>query len=107
MSERSRLWSNGFEFENFEAKNCDRCVKGFNNEENEPMCDLFDAIGDAMVGDGTFAPEIVARFGWKEAYRAVLGWPCKEYQAEGPILPKPAAVEMERAGAARLPGMDE
>ncbi len=103
MAERIRLFSNGFEHDNFEARNCDRCVKI--PPEGEPgRCDLYDAITEAMCDDGTFAPEIVARFGWKPEYHAVLGWPCKEFQVEGPIEPKPAAREMQKAGATMLPG---
>lgn len=105
MGERIHLWSNGFEFDHFEARNCARCVKS-GDLENEPSCDLYDAITEAMCGDGSFSPEIVARFGWQEEYRAVLGWPCKEFQAEGPIEPKPAAREMQEAGATMLPGFD-
>ncbi len=105
MSERIRLFSNGFEFDCWDETNCDRCVKA--QWVDEPItCDLWVAINDAMVGDGTFAPEIVSRFGWKEEYRAVLGWPCAEFQDEGSVEPKPAAHEMADAGAAMLPGFE-
>lgn len=105
MSERIRLFANGTEFECWEERNCSRCAKAPGGDERS-FCDLFDAIGEAMFGDGTFAPEIVARFGWKPEYRAVLGWPCGEFQAEGPVEPTPAATEMRRAGAAMLPGLE-
>ena len=105
MTERIHLFANGYEYDNWEARNCDRCVKAPTASWGG-ACDLNDAITEAMVTDGTFAPEIVARFGWKPEYHAVLGWPCKEFQAEGKIEPKPAAREMADAGAAHLPGME-
>lgn len=103
MAERIRLFANGFEFDCWDEKNCSRCVKASRDSESS-SCDLFDAIGDAMWGDGTFHPKIVQRFGWKDEYIGVLGWPCAEFQAEGPIEPTPAAHEMAKAGAAQLPG---
>lgn len=105
MTERIRLFANGVEHEAFAERNCHQCVKA-GDAYTEPQCDLLDAIIEAMFGDGTFAPEIVARFGWKPEYITVLGWKCAEFQAEGPVEPRPAAYEMARAGAALLPGLE-
>ncbi len=103
MSERISLFSNGFEWDCWDEANCSRCVKA-PREDERSECDLYDAITDAMVNGGWFEPEIVTRFGWREDYRAVLGWPCAELQTEGPVEPPPAADEMRRAGAAALFG---
>jgi hypothetical protein len=102
VSERIRLFSNGFEFEHWEGRNCSWCVKS-GTLDTEPSCDLYDAITESMVTDGTFSPEIVARFEWTPEYRAVLGWPCPEKQTE-PTPPKTATQEMAEAGVPMLEG---
>jgi hypothetical protein len=102
MAERIRLFANGFEWEGWDERNCSRCVKA-PGEDERSSCELYDAITDAMVNGGTFPPEIVARFEWREEHRAVLGWPGPELETE-PAPPKPAATVMAEAGAPMLPG---
>lgn len=71
MSERVHIFSNGFEWDHWEAANCDRCVK-------EPTCDLLrGGIAESFVS-GDFAPATAARMGYTPDLSSTLGWPCKE-----------------------------
>jgi hypothetical protein len=100
MSERIRLFANGFEYDCWQEANCDGCI--LYDPDEPPTCDLDAAIGEAMFTDGKVPAEIAARMGWTPECRAILGWSCKERLTE----PRPAAVERIRAGAAMLPGFD-
>ena len=79
MSERVRIFSNGFEYEAWTERNCDRCPKA-------GACEIEEALSSACVLDGTIAPEVAERLGYREDLRATLGWPCKERTA-GPTVP--------------------
>lgn len=96
------LFSSGFEWDNFEARNCSKCVK-------EPTCDLILAMfGGGVINDlpvGSVTAEVAERLGWSDEYIGVLGWPCKERQADA-APPTPAATAMKQAGASMLPGFD-
>ncbi len=97
------LFSSGFEWDNWEARNCDRCVK-------QSDCDLQDAFFldslDHGLPDGNVTLDTADRAGYSDEYIGVLGWPCKERTTEpvAPSGPAPAVVEMRKAGAAMLPG---
>lgn len=104
MSERIRIFANGFEYENWDARNCSNCA--LKPHENDlGVCDIFDAIIDSMVTDGAFSPEIAIRMGFRDACRSILGWKCAEFR-DTPAGPRPAALEMAKAGAAELPGFE-
>lgn len=96
------LFSNGFEFECWTERNCDRCVRF-------PNCDLLAALFTDGLAEGMYqgqvTPETAERLGYTDEYIGVLGWPCKERQAQD-APPAPAAVEMVKAGAEMLPGFD-
>lgn len=96
------LFSNGSEFECWEARNCARCVK-------ESNCDLLSALFTDGLAEGLYqgqvTPETAARLGYTDEYIGVLGWPCKERRADAEP-PTPAAREMRKAGADMLPGFD-
>lgn len=106
MSEQPKnihLFSSGFEWDNWQARNCDRCIKN-------PTCELQDAIfSDELIHDipnGSVTPETAEALGYSDEYIGVLGWPCKERQTDA-APPTPAAVEMKKAGVAQLPGFDD
>jgi len=95
------IFSNGFEFECWFARNCDRCVK-------EPTCDLL--RGDGGIVDsfltGLFTQKAADRMGYSAECIGVLGWPCAEF-SDVPTGPKPAAHVMRDAGALTLPGLEQ
>lgn len=67
-----RPFSNGAQFGDWTASNCDGCTK---SPDNGGKCDIFEAIGDGNVGDGTVSDEIGKRMGYD---RAEYVWPCTE-----------------------------
>lgn len=102
MSEHIRLFANGDEWRTWKHNNCRLCVKRWPGD-GPARCDLEEAIASASILAGTVAPEIAARLGY-------VGSPefrCQEFQAEGPIEPKPAVYEVRKAGATPLPGFDD
>lgn len=99
--EHIRLFANGEEYRTWGLNNCRRCVKRWPGD-GPALCDIEEAISSACVLDGTVAPEIATRAG----YTGNPEFWCKEYQSEGTPEPKPAAREMEAAGATCLPGFD-
>jgi hypothetical protein len=100
MSDGIHLFSNGFEGDCWQERNCDRCVK-------QDACDLQDALHqDSIIHDlpcGSVTLETASRLGYTDAYWNVLGWPCAERRADKEP-PTPAATEMVKAGAGMLPG---
>src|SRR5688572_19600475 len=97
------LFSNGTEWDIWEARNCRHCIK-------EPQCDLADAIfSDGVVTPGLYqgqvTPETAARLGYTDERVGILNSPCKERQADA-APPTPAATQMKIAGAQPLPGFD-
>jgi hypothetical protein len=72
MAERVYVFSNGFEFDCWQERNCDRCAKN-------RSCDLFDAIMIGSAEDGLVSQDISERMGYSDDLRFVLGWPCKEF----------------------------
>jgi hypothetical protein len=105
-TEAVHLFSNGFEFECWRARNCDRCIK-------EPTCDLYDALfSDGLqpgLYQGQVLPETAARLGYTDEYEGVLGWPCLERRPGAPgdaIEETPAAREVRKAGGVMLPGFE-
>jgi hypothetical protein len=104
MSEDIHLFSNGTEWDIWESRNCDRCVK-------QGACDLADAIfDDSIVHDlehGDVLPETAARLGYSEAeHGGTVGWPCKERRADAEPTTT-AATEMVKSGADMLPGFED
>lgn len=99
-TEGIHLFSNGFEWDHWQGRNCSRCVK-------RPTCDLYDAIfTDSEMTDipnGSVTTATAERLGYSNAYAGVLAWPCKERQAED-MPPRPAAHEVSSAGGIMLPG---
>ncbi len=102
------IFSNGWEYDCWSSRNCDRCVK-------EPSCDLIDALfTDSLVENlpnGSVKQETADRLGYKPEYIGVLRWPCAEIEQGLPgeqsvAPPKPAAHVMRDAGAMTLPGLE-
>jgi hypothetical protein len=71
MPEPIRPWANGFEWDCWQERNCDRCSKN-------DACELQDAILIESAWDGVISEATAERVGYSGACFAVLGWPCRE-----------------------------
>jgi hypothetical protein len=99
MSERIYLFSNGTQYMDWTANNCDRCTKaGDPSEPGSSKCELFEAIHDAATEDGTVAHEIAKRIGLTDAGLKYV-WRCPELHL--PTMPVPLADRI-RADIERL-----
>lgn len=89
MSEqRIRMFSNGSQFDDWEAANCDRCTKGHTVDEHGmdqfSQCEINQALNFAYWDDGTVRAEIARRAGYFDhntpgkSYRYC--WPCNEVE---------------------------
>ena len=93
MSEQQRPFSNGSEFLDWLARNCDRCDKGMRVDEwgdpAECPCPIEEALHSPNE-DGYIEPEIAARMGYPEHAYHTSGvryytWDCPErVQADMP-----------------------
>lgn len=83
MTERVYLFSNGAQFMDWSAANCERCKKSVEEWDNTgtawPTCELEAAIVEATMGDGSFAPDIAQRIRAPE-YAERYNWPCNEVE---------------------------
>ena len=100
-------FSNGTEFECWDDRNCDRCVKGAGNNGDALVCPIEEALTEALFGDGEMRFEMAARMGLHERERThapdglpYLGWPCKEFEAPD----APEHVRMDQLGMPTLWG---
>ena len=83
MSESVSVFGNGFEYDNWHARNCERCAKGYIEPEGPYQCDIEEAVDVAEV-----SPALAERMGYYEKARVYdargipyLGWPCKKREA--------------------------
>lgn len=75
------LFSNGLQYADWSANNCDRCAKaGDPGEAGSSQCEIFEAIHDAAMDDGSVTNDIARRSGFLEGLHAYV-WPCREYVA--------------------------
>ncbi len=81
MKERVIIFSNGTQYMQWNARNCDRCSKVTFNKFHEPVstCPLWNAIADSMCDDGDFTPEMAKRLGHKSG---AYTWDCPERNAD-------------------------
>jgi hypothetical protein len=103
-----RPFANGFEWDNWQAANCEQCPIAYDPETmRDYACPIQAALDWASSSDGTIAGEIAKRMGFSDAVKARLGWPCKErllVERGGGTLP--VDEQMRRAGAMMLPGLE-
>jgi hypothetical protein len=77
---RQRPFSNGGQFMDWCASNCDRCVKSFNDGGE---CDIEEALFIASIDDGTVSEDIARRMGYLKpdgTTSGAYGWPCTEVE---------------------------
>jgi len=75
--ETERPFDSGSQFADWQARNCERCVKWDENDADPEKCDLDYAIGSAYIGDGEVPVEIARRIGRREG-EARYTWDCPE-----------------------------
>jgi len=76
MTTRIRIFSNGSQYMDWQASNCERCKKAIWTFE-PPTCPIQVALEEADFDDGTISEEIAKQSGYdKERYV----WPCAEVE---------------------------
>lgn len=107
MSERVYPFSNGTEYIAWDSAYCWKCGRGPYRNYDDPdaqqdgFCDIFDALADAYLDDGTISAEIAERMGdpWQQR--------CREFLAEWQPEPEKSEAErMRELGMPYLPGFD-
>ena len=79
---RQRPFSNGGQFMDWCASNCDRCVLGNANRESG-ACDIEQALALAYLDDGTVSEDIARRMGYLKPDGTTdrnYAWPCTEVE---------------------------
>lgn len=97
MGERFRPFSNGSEYIDWLAGNCDLCTKGYDHEAQVTRCDLEEALSLACVDDGKVPRAVAERIGIADRPYPCLVGRCREYHAGSadPTLdPVPAPVPL-------------
>jgi hypothetical protein len=70
-------FSNGTQYLDWEASNCDSCSKSNESFDKLPRCDIQYALAGAYVSSGKVTEEIAKRMGYPGPLEYV--WPCPEY----------------------------
>lgn len=97
-----RPFSNGTQYADWLARNCDQCRKGIDNigqPGDWPICDIESALTYAYGGDGAVTPEIARRMGRSNGYPQGYVWTCAELDA-GPPPPVDGRILVDSAVAA-------
>lgn len=77
---RVRLFSNGSQWADWQASNCERCTKGALDADGWAVtCPLLNLLFDAECGDGTVSEDAAARCGYTDHQGAYV-WPCGEVE---------------------------
>lgn len=72
-------FSNGSQFGDWCASNCDTCEKsGDADAGRASTCSVFDALHEAFFGDGSVGEETARRMGFLD-HRNHYNWPCREH----------------------------
>ena len=74
-----RPFSNGGEYRSWTARNCDDCIKAYDEEKRAWRCDLEEALSRGAVTDGSIPADIAHRLG---CMSQDLGYPaprCPEF----------------------------
>ena len=83
-----RPFSNGSQWGDWEASNCERCTKYFDEEKGEFLCPFQEALTIACVDDGEITDEVAAGIGLTDETRGRYVWKCasvewtEEWKAE-------------------------
>jgi hypothetical protein len=82
MGDHVRPFSNGSQFGDWCASNCDRCAKAELplTPKGEFACEIMEALSVAYWGDGTVDAEMAARMGITPETRGRYNWPCAEVE---------------------------
>lgn len=72
----ARPFSNGAQFGDWCARNCNRCAK-YNADQFDGKCEIDGAIGMAFIGDGSVDGAIAERMGYTE-HTDEYTWDCPE-----------------------------
>ncbi len=97
-----RPFSNGTQYADWLAHNCDQCRKGIDNVGQPgdwPICDIESALTYAYGGDGHVEPEIARRMGHKNGMPQAYVWSCTELDY-GPPPPVDGRIMVDSAVAA-------
>ncbi len=90
MEKRINPFSNGSQYIDWENANCCKCAKHPFDEDElfdivrntpEKLCEIFLALSEACVGDGTISPEIAKRMAYPGSLEYC--WRCGEYKGGG------------------------
>lgn len=92
MDGRIRPFSNGSQYVDWTARNCDRCAKQFDWEAQESHCDIEAALSFACIDDGRITAEIARRAGITDETRTHYTWDCPERLPIGSHPDVPAIV---------------
>jgi hypothetical protein len=76
--ERVRPFSNGSQFGDWCASNCERCTKATAEQEPHELCEIAKALGEAYWDDGSVSKEIGDRMGYKDESPPAYVWQCGE-----------------------------
>jgi hypothetical protein len=82
----ARPFSCGSQYGDWRSRNCDRCAKGYDNQEPQPAngigpCEIDNAVSMAYLDRGTVTPTIAKRMGYTDP--CAYSWECPEFQALG------------------------
>ena len=100
MNERRyRPFSNGTQCWDWDARNCERCrLPDF--DQGVANCELFDALNEAYLGDGTLSWEAAFGIGYiddQSVKTMEYVWPCRK-RVTTPGLCKSCEIRAARAG---------
>jgi hypothetical protein len=99
----------GSQYGDWRSRNCDRCVKSYDNQKPQPTngmgpCDIDNAVGLAYLGSGSVTPEIGKRMGYTSSLE--YGWDCPERELKGEPRPQcfrsPAGAQFSADRSRRL-----
>lgn len=94
--QRIHLFSNGTQYMDWSANNCDRCTKaGDASEPGSSKCPLFEAIHDAAADDGTVTLEVATRLG-TSVDETRYTWRCPELHLSGMARPLAEQMRIDR-----------
>jgi hypothetical protein len=112
MLERIRPFSNGFEWDCWQERNCEVCPLAYNERARRYDCEIQEALDLASIDDGTISAVIATKMGFPGDRSTRLGWPCahrlkvRDFGPSG-IQVLPIDQQLRAAGAPMLPGMEE
>jgi hypothetical protein len=93
MGERINPFSNGSQYMDWLARNCDRCSLNYDHENQATRgCEIEEALSFACIDDGKVSAEIARRCGITAGTRTHYTWDCPERRPIGADPDVPAIV---------------